>query len=193
MSRSPLLFGAVVLVLLTLADFPRPLRLPPALRWHRTVGVNGACPGGARVQVLAATSVTYCYTVTNTGRESARNIVIVDAGRSVRVGTLAGGQSRIVTRIVTRAVVGTPDAGEVATTGGDGTATTPPSAGAADAARADDVTPPPAATVDAADGACRCVDIADTGVIESEQLASHAPGLVFLGATPAAAATLQSP
>jgi hypothetical protein len=189
MNRSPLLFGGVVLALLTLGDFPRPLRLPPALKWHRTVGVNGACPGDASVRVLAATSVTYCYTVTNTGRESARNIVIVDAGRSVRVGTLAGGQSRIVTRTV----AGTPDAGVLATTAGDGTATTPPSAGAAEAASADDVTPPSAATPESADGACRCVEIADTGVIESVQVASHAPGLVFLGATPAAATTPQSP
>jgi hypothetical protein len=189
MTRRPLLFGGVVLVLLTLADFPRPLRLPPALKWHRTVGINGACPGDDRVRVLAATSVTYCYRVTNTGRESARDIVIVDAGRSVRVGTLAGGQSRIVTRTV----VVTPDASSLATAEGEGAPTAPPVAGTAEAAGADDMTPPAVATVETADGACRCVDTADTGVIESVQIASHAPGLVLLGATPAAATTLQSP
>jgi hypothetical protein len=189
MTRRPLLFGGAVLVLLMLADFPRPLRLPPALKWHRTVGINGACSGDDRVRVLAATSVTYCYTVTNTSRESARNIVIVDAGRSVRVGTLAGGQSRIVTRTV----VVTPDASSLATVTGEGTATAPPAAGAAEAASADEVTPPSVATVESADGACRCVEIADPGVIESVQIVSQAPGLVVLGATPAAATTLQSP
>ena len=189
MTRRPLLLGGVVLVLLTLADFPRPLRLPPALRWHRSVGINGACSGDDRVRVLAATSVTYCYTVTNTGRESARDIVIVDAGRSVRVGTLAGGQSRIVTRTV----VVTPDASSLAPAAGEGAATAPPAAGTAEAAGADDVTPPSVATAESADGACHCIEIADPGVIESVQLASHAPGLVFLGATPAAATTLQSP
>ena len=188
MTRTPLLFGGVVLVLLTLADFPRPLRLPPALKWHRSVGINGACPGDESVRVLAATSVTYCYSVTNTGRASARNIVIIDGGRSVRVGTLAGGQSRIVARTV----VVTPDAASRAMAPGEGTATAPPVAGAAEAVSADAVTPLSVATAEAADDAC-CVERTDAAVIESAQIASHAPGLVFLGATAVPAATLQSP
>ena len=43
-----------------------------------TVAVDGACPGDGRVRVLAATSVTYCYTVTNIGRMPAHDIVITD-------------------------------------------------------------------------------------------------------------------
>jgi hypothetical protein len=192
MTRTPLLFGGVVLVLLTLADFPRPLRLPPALKWHRSVGINGACPGDETVRVLAATSVTYCYTVTNTGRASARNIVIVDAGRSVRVGTLAGGQSRVIARTV----VVTPDAGSLATVPGESTAMAPPVAGAAEAVSADAVTPLSGATAEAADDDSRRVESPDARVIEGGAPAI-APGLVGLGSTTAAALaagpTLQSP
>ena len=193
MTRTPLLFGGVVLVLLTLADFPRPLRLPPALKWHRSVGINGACPGDETVRVLAATSVTYCYTVTNTGRASARNIVIVDAGRSVRVGTLAGGQSRIVARTV----IVTPDTGSLVMAAGEGTATAPPVTGAAEAVSADVVTPLSIGTAEATDDGSRRVDNADTRIIDGTPIVPVASGLTVFGSTTAAvpyvATTLQSP
>ena len=179
MKRAPLLLGGVVLVLLTLADFPRPVRLPPALKWRRTVGVNGGCPGVEGVSVLAATSVTYCYTVTNTGATPARGIVFTDAGGTVRLGTLAGGQSRTIARTLVVA----PDADWLAVVSSEGTAPEPPVAGSAEAASTGGVTPPPS----------------DPDVIESASGiagAPIAPGLVFLGSTTAAApagTTLQSP
>jgi len=100
MARRPLVAGGLVLAILTLVDAPSPVRLMPGLRLRKTVSVDGACPGVDRVSVRAATSVTYCYTVTNTGSMLARDIVVTDAGRSVHIGALAGGQSRTVTRTI---------------------------------------------------------------------------------------------
>ncbi|HTO10952.1 MAG TPA: hypothetical protein VMQ51_05225 [Candidatus Binatia bacterium] len=194
MRRSPLLAGGVVLVVLTVAEAPPPVRLPPALRLRTTVSVNGACPSTDQVTVLAATSVTYCYTVTNTGPSPARDIVVRDARGSVRIGALAGGQSRTVARTV----VVTSDASLPVVASEVGTATEPTVAGAAEAASMDDVTPAPAsATTVSSDGSAQeDVSVSDgqaAGV--RAPMASLATGLVFLGsATPAApATTLQSP
>jgi large repetitive protein len=165
MRRRPLLLGGLLLVTLTLVDVPRPIGLVPALRVRKTVSVDGACPGADRVRVLAATSVTYCYTVTNTGDTLARDIVVTDGGGSVRVGALARGQSRTVTRTV----VASRGAGAPAVTAGAEATTSEPAPDTAEVTGPDAVTP-----------------VLSTATLE-------APSLGLLGSTPAAATTLQSP
>lgn len=184
MKRAPLLAGAVVLAAVTLADAPHPIPVAPALRLRRTLGVDGACPGADRVRVLAATSVTYCYTVTNTASTPARDVVITDARGSVPVGTLAGGQSRTVTRTV----VMTADAGSLAVASAVESATTMPGVGVAEAACTDAVIPALSSTAALSSEACRGVEVPD--VTSSDATASPAPRLA-LSAAPTA--TLQSP
>jgi hypothetical protein len=179
MTRKPLLAGGLVAVVLTISDIAPPIRLAPALRLRQTVAVNGACPGVGQVSVGSATSVTYCYTVTNTGSTAARDIVITDARGSVRVGTLHGGESRTVAR--TLAAV--PDAGWVATEPSVATAADEPAMGAAEAADLDGATPEISLTTLATDAA----GDRQAAVGESQ------PGDVVSGATPATATTLQSP
>ena len=172
MTRKPLLVGALVLLVATVTDVAPPIRLAPALRLK--VSVDGACPGVEGVGVGSATSVTYCYTVTNTGSAPARDIVITDARGTVRVGTLRGGQSRTIAR--TLAV--TPDAGWLGAEPGVATTMDEAVAGTAEAASMDGVTPELSVTATAQD---------DPSFGESQ------PGLVFRGAAPAPATNLQSP
>ena len=210
MTRGPRLVGTMVVLLLTVVDAPRPIGLAPALKIRKFVSVNGACPGAEQVTVRAASSVTYCYTVTNTGTGPARDIIVMDAGTRVRVGALARGQSRTVARTVTA-----PSTSAVAS---DATATMPPAA--EDAA---DTTAPvftasgpfssgvPCAGVEvtlmvggAAMTACYTVtadalDASDgaaestTAVPSSRAPALDSAGLIRVGSTPATATTLQSP
>jgi hypothetical protein len=188
MRRAPLVAGAVVLVALTLADAPPPVRLAPALRLRTTVSVDGACPGADRVVVRAATSVTYCYSVTNTGSAPVRNVVIVDAGRSVRVGALAGGQSRTVTNTI----VVTPAAGAPAEA--PGTASEQPAAeGVAAAADVEVVAP---LTTVTSDEGVQGVAVADAEVSERQPAAGApviSPAPVLPGSATAPATPLQSP
>jgi hypothetical protein len=191
MRRTPLATGAVVLVALTLADAPPPIRLVPALRLRTTVSVDGACPGADRVVVRAATSVTYCYSVTNTGSTPVRNVVIVNAGRSVRVGALAGGQSRTVTYTI----VVTPAAGALAEAPGAGTASEQPATeGMAEAADIEVVAP---VTTVTGDEGVPGVAVTDTEVGHDGQLAigrpAVSPATAFAGSLTTPAAPVQSP
>ena len=172
MTRRPLLVGAIVLTVLTVTDVAPPIRLSPALRLRMTVSVNGACPGVESVGVGSATSVTYCYTVTNTGSTPARGIVLTDARGSVRVGTLRGGQSLTVARTIPL----TPDVGWVAEAPDLATATHEAIGGVAEAASADAVTP----------------ELSLTATARDASLADGVSGAAFL-ASPAPAPTLQSP
>jgi hypothetical protein len=183
MTRTPLLAGGLVLLVLTIADVPPAPRLAPALRLRRTVSVDGACPGVEGAPVRAATSVTYCYTVTNIGSTPARDVVITDAGRSVRVGRLAAGQSRTVAHSVEA-----PDAGSLAAASGVATEATT-LAGAAEASDAETLAQraatAPSETGETADGR-----VSDAGALAP--IAPLAPGVVFLAST-SPSPTLQSP
>ena len=205
MRRGPRLAGALAVLLLTVVDAPRPIGLGPMLMVRRTLSVNGACPGAEQLSVRAATSVTYCYTVTNTGDTPARDIVVRDGRGSVRVGALARGQSRTVARTL---AAGEDADSLAATTGAAGTSQ-------------------PTATEDAADGVtmvatagpapsgapCAGVEVTIvvagttlTGCYTAADAAESAPegpttavaprepaSLIPVGSTPAAATTLQSP
>lgn len=212
MTRRPLAVGGLILVTLIVADTLPPVPLAPVLQLRKTVSVDGACPGADTVVVRAASSVTYCYTVTNTGPMEVRNIVVRDAGRSMRVGALAGGQSRTVAR----AAATTPEP----VTAGEASVTTEPVAGGG----VDVLTPPPAGAATApGDDGCHGVEVttavdgtaetvtacyafANAGETAADSTgdspsatapmtspAPPAPGFVRLGSTPAAATTLQSP
>ena len=171
------------------------------------MSVDGACPGAEPVGGRAATSVTYCYTVTNTGSVTARDIVVTDAGRAVRVGALARGQSRTVARTLAlpprtpAAIDANPPAAET-----DADATAPPLAVAAAPGSAEcegiEVT---TLVGGASVTACYVVDSHDpasghaTPVVAATPpaggaAATTAPRLFSLfGFTPATATTLQSP
>ena len=179
MTRRPLLVGALVAIGLTVTDVPSPLRLAPALRLRTTLSVNGACPGVEPVSVGFATSVTYCYTVTNIGTTQTRDIVITDRRGSVRIGTLRGGQSLTLARTIPVA----PDAGWLAVEPGVATATEEPVAGTAEAANTDGPTSDLSATAIAPD------TLGERHAIVSEGQTA----LVLSGATPVPPTTLQSP
>lgn len=206
MTRGPRLAGALVVLLMIAVDAPRPIGLAPVLKIRKTVSVNGACPGAEQVTVRAASSVTYCYTVTNMGTGAARDIIVMDAGARVRVGALARGQSRTVARTIPA-----PASGAVAP---DATLQPPIAEDAADTAA-------PIVTAAVSSGvpctgvevtivtggstmtACYMVTADVTGpgdvtaesptAVPSTRAALDPAGLAFVGSTPAGATTLQSP
>jgi uncharacterized repeat protein (TIGR01451 family) len=64
---------------------------------QKTVSTDGTCPGAEHATVLAGTSVTYCYEVTNTGDTALNAITVVDDnGAVVNVPDLAPGASATV-------------------------------------------------------------------------------------------------
>ncbi len=68
----------------------------PSLAIEKTVSTTGDCPGSESVTVLTGTTVTYCYTVTNTGDVTINNIIVTDDGNIINVGTLTPGEATIV-------------------------------------------------------------------------------------------------
>ncbi len=66
----------------------------PSLTVTKTESTTGACPGAPSVTVLSGTTVTTCYTVTNTGDTTVSGITVTDTnGTTISIGTLAPGQS----------------------------------------------------------------------------------------------------
>src|SRR4029079_15928873 len=63
---------------------------------------DGTCPGVESVTVLTGATVTYCYTMTNTGDTTIGDISVTDAdGAHISVGTLGPGDSTTVSGGVT--------------------------------------------------------------------------------------------
>jgi uncharacterized repeat protein (TIGR01451 family) len=96
----------------------------PALGISTTVSTTGACPGLEVVNVLAGTSVTWCYVVTNTGDVSVTGIHTSDDQYGALAGTttLAPGQSATLSRAVVESADVTATAVAV---GSDGVLGTP--------------------------------------------------------------------
>ncbi len=63
---------------------------------QKTASLDGNCPGAETVTTLVGQTVTYCYTVTNSGDVPVNGIAVHDAAIDVVVGSLAPGQSSTV-------------------------------------------------------------------------------------------------
>jgi uncharacterized repeat protein (TIGR01451 family) len=63
---------------------------------QKTASLDGSCPGAETVTTLVGQTVTYCYTVTNSGDIAVKGIAVHDGALSVAVGALAPGQSSTV-------------------------------------------------------------------------------------------------
>jgi uncharacterized repeat protein (TIGR01451 family) len=95
----------------------------PSLSIAKTVSLSGACPGVELVKVLPGTTATYCYAVTNTGDTTIGDVSVADTGVNLPVGTLASGQTTIVSTTIT---AGQSDLDTFATASGTDTATWTP-------------------------------------------------------------------
>jgi hypothetical protein len=100
----------------------------PSLALQLTLSSNGTCPGSNAVTVVSGTSVTECYTVTNTG-DSAINDVSV-SGINQNLGALAPGQATTTSATVTASATTTVSASATGTDAATGAAVTSPSASA---------------------------------------------------------------
>jgi uncharacterized repeat protein (TIGR01451 family) len=60
---------------------------------QKTASLDGTCPGAETVTALAGQTVTYCYTVTNSGDIAVDGITVSDDGVTLAAGSLAPGQS----------------------------------------------------------------------------------------------------
>lgn len=67
--------------------------IAPALSIAKTASLDGSCPGSESVTALVGQSVTWCYTVTNTGDVAISNVTISDGDQLIAIGNLAAGAS----------------------------------------------------------------------------------------------------
>lgn len=123
----------------------------PSLVIEKTVSTGGACPGVELVTVLANTTVTYCYAVTNNGDTTITSVTVSDNGATIAIGDLAPGQSGSGAGSIT--ALG--DTSTPAVASGTTAATSTPIQSAPDSATVDVVTPVLSiATTVSTDGQC---------------------------------------
>lgn len=67
--------------------------IAPALSITKTASLDGSCPGSDAVTTLVGQTVTWCYSVTNTGDVAIHNVTISDGDQRIAIGDLAAGAS----------------------------------------------------------------------------------------------------
>jgi uncharacterized repeat protein (TIGR01451 family) len=103
----------------------------PSLAIQKTVSTSGSCPGSELVTVLANTTVTYCYAVTNNGDTAISGVTVNDNGVIVAVGDLAPGATGSATSSITALADTNTPAVATGTTTVTGTSISSPPDGAA--------------------------------------------------------------
>jgi hypothetical protein len=109
----------------------------PGLSVFKTVSLDSTCPGLELVQALVGQTVTYCYTVVNTGDTQVDGVVVRDDGALITLGDVAPGASISGSNVV--AVLA--DTTTLAVAGGTDAATRTPVLSAGDDAAVDVIHP----------------------------------------------------